>query len=427
MSYLLLFKSISIIIAISSSHKEGYITLQNTRLTAIVIGGGIAGCSSAHALAKRGLTVTLIERHPILAQEASGNPVGMLYPKFNTGTSLLSTIANHGVAFTLQLLRELPTTDNIAELCGQIQLAFNESEAEKQSKLINLLHQHPSIQILSAAEASDKANIALNVGGLYLPESGWIKPKVFCQALVNSDLITTITATQAIHIKKQASHWSVLLTNEEALEADIVVICSANDIHQFTQCQHMPITPVRGQVNFFKANRISESMKTILCSDHYLSPAIDGFHSIGTSYGPNDLNPAISDQDTLANMHALQQLCPAIFDSIDKNNVTGRVAWRCATKDYLPLAGPVINELALRQSPPRYNDSSSNLPWLSGLYVNAGHGSKGLITAPLSGELIANHVTNEPFVIDPAIVSRLNPSRFLLKELGLKQMAFDLY
>lgn len=401
-------------------------TLQKARSTAIVIGAGIAGCSTAYALAKRGITVTLIERHPAIAQEASGNPVGMLYPKFSSSISAQSTIADHGFAFTLRLLKQLPTANNIVDLCGQIQLAFNENEVEKQSKLISALH-HPSIQLLSAAEASDKANIALNVGGLYLPESGWIKPKLFCQALVNSDLITTITATQAIHIKKQASDWLVILSKEQSLAADIIVICSANDIHQFTQCRHMPITPVRGQVNFFKANMISGSMKTILCSDHYLSPAIDGFHSIGTSYGPNDLNPAISNEDTLANLQALQQICPTIFDSIDKNNVDGRVAWRCATKDYIPLAGPVINEHALRQSPPRYNDNSSHLPWLSGLYVNAGHGSKGLITAPLCGELIANHVTNEPFVINPKIASRLNPSRFLFKALGLKQMAFDLY
>jgi len=401
--------------------------LQNARLKAIVIGGGIAGCSTAHALAKRGITVTLIERHASVAQEASGNPVAMLYPKLNSGVSILSTMASYGFSHTLDLLKQLPNTHQFVDICGQIQLAFNQREQEKQTKLINDIHQHQSIQVLSAAEASDKANIALKVGGLYLPEAGWVKPKAFCQALIQSDLIASIVSTQAINIKKQTSDWAVELNQKQVIEADFVIVCTANDIQQFAQCKNIPITPVRGQVNFFKANASSQPIKSIICSDHYLSPAVDGFHSIGTSYGPNDLNPMVSTHDTIANMHALNKMCPTIFNSIDTSELSGRVAWRSATRDYMPLAGPIIDEQALRTAPLRYNDYPSDLPWLNGLYVNAGHGSKGMITAPLCAELIANHIANEPFIIDAAIVSKLNPSRFLLREMGLKQMAFALY
>jgi tRNA 5-methylaminomethyl-2-thiouridine biosynthesis bifunctional protein len=401
--------------------------LQGITKKVIVIGGGIAGCSTAYALAKRGLIVTLIEQHQAIAQEASGNPVGMLYPKFNSGISLLSTIASQGFAFTLALLKQLPANSEIFNICGQIQLAFNTREQENQAKLLNNTHQNQIIQQLSATEASEKANIALNVGGLYLPESGWVKPNVFCQALIHSDLITTMTSTQAIKIKKQRTHWDVFLNKEQTLEADIVVLCNANSIHQFEPCRNIPITPVRGQVNFFKVNALSERIKPIICSDHYLSPSIDGFHAIGTSYGPNDLNPALSIQDTSTNLLALKKMSPALFSSIDNATVTGRVAWRSATKDYIPLAGQLLDEQVLRSSPPRYNDNPRDLPWLEGLYVNAGHGSKGMITAPMCGELIANQITGEPFIIDATIASKLNPSRFLLKEMGLKKMALSLY
>jgi tRNA 5-methylaminomethyl-2-thiouridine biosynthesis bifunctional protein len=401
--------------------------VQNSNLKAIVIGGGIAGCSSAYALAKRGISVILIERHAAIAQEASGNPVGMLYPKFNTGGSVLSTMASHGFAFTLALLKQLPHSTTIYQLCGQIQLAFNQHEQEKQLKLLGSAYQHPAFQLLSATEASIKANINLQVGGLYLPESGWVKPQSFCQALIHSDLITQRTSTKAIDLQKHDSHWQVSLINEQTLEADIIVLCNANELPQFEHCKNIPITPVRGQVNFFKANNISQALQTILCSDHYLSPLVDGMHSIGTSYAPDDLNPSLSDADTHTNLQALKKISVPIFNSIDQSKIAGRVAWRSATRDYMPLAGQLIDEAALRKAPPRYNDHPSDLPWLKGLYINAGHGSKGMITAPMCGELIANLITGETLAIKPSIAAMLNPSRFLLKDMGLKQIAQNLY
>jgi tRNA 5-methylaminomethyl-2-thiouridine biosynthesis bifunctional protein len=92
----------------------------------------------------------------------------------------------------------------------------------------------------------------------------------------------------------------------------------------------------------------------------------------------------------------------------------------------MPLAGQLLDEQAIRAKPPRYNANPADLPWLEGLYVNAGHGSKGLITAPICGELIASLITNRDLPIDLKLTSKLNPSRFLLRELGLKQLANSL-
>ena len=210
-------------------------------------------------------------------------------------------------------------------------------------------------------------------------------------------------------------------------EADIVVICNANDIKQFPQCSCIKITSVRGQVNFFAANEHSKNVRTIICSDHSLSPAVDGTHSIGTSYALNDTNPEISAADTQENLNALRTIAPEIYQNIDQNFVQGRVAWRSATADYMPLAGQLLDDEKLRAKPPRYNANPADLPWLQGLYVNAGHGSKGMITAPICGELIACLICNMALPTDTILASKLNPSRFLLKELSLKQLASSLY
>ena len=390
---------------------------------AIIIGGGIAGCSSAFALAKRGIKVTLIERHENLALEASGNPLAMLYPKLSTKPSMQSRLALQGFEFTLNLLQNLPSSHQFFDACGQIQLAFNAREQANQAAISTL----SKWQLLSAVEASEIAGIALKMGGLYLPQAGWVKPAALCDALCSSALISRKTITHALKIEKIANHWRVFDAQNNRFEADIVVICNANDIKQFQQCSSIEITSVRGQVNFFESNELSKNVSTIICSDHSLSPAVDGTHSIGTSYAPNDTNTEISDADTRENLNALRAIAPEIYQNIDQNFVQGRVAWRSATPDYMPLAGQLLDDEKLRAKLPRYNANPADLPWLQGLYVNAGHGSKGMITAPLCGELIACLASNNALPMAAILASKLNPSRFLLKELGLKQLASSLY
>ena len=48
-----------------------------------IIGAGIAGCTTAAALSKRGYNVTIIDRHARAGQEASGNQQAIIYPKLS--------------------------------------------------------------------------------------------------------------------------------------------------------------------------------------------------------------------------------------------------------------------------------------------------------------------------------------------------------
>ena len=392
---------------------------------AIVIGGGIAGCSTAFALSRRGISTTIIERHHALAQEGSGNPIAMLYPKFSTKPDFASQLALLGFQFTLSLLKQLPVSNTIFNACGLIQLAFDAREQVRQQAILQL-EDLALFQYLDTQAASEIAGISLKTGGLYLPQAGWVKPKDWCEWLCSPPLITTSTSTNALKIEKKLNQWLVIDDKNIAFEADTVVICNANDIKQFKPCSSAEITPVRGQVNFFAQNSYSRQMKTIICSDHYLSPSVDGIHSIGTTYAPNDTNPMLSEADTRENMNALNSISPELSKYLSADIAYGRVGWRSQTLDYMPLAGQLLDEQVLRTKPPRYNANPADLPWLAGLYVNAGHGSKGMITAPICGELIASSITSNDAPIDEKLASKLNPSRFLLRELGLKQLANSL-
>jgi tRNA 5-methylaminomethyl-2-thiouridine biosynthesis bifunctional protein len=387
--------------------------------TAIVIGGGIAGCASAYSLAQRGIAVTLIERHENLANEASGNPIAVLYPKLTNRPDAASLLALQGFEFTLNLLKNLPNSDVYFNACGLIQLAFNARELARQQTL----GENPYAKLIDARTASEVAGITLKTGGLYFPQAGWIKPQALCRGLCSHVLITKKTSTTALTIEKNAAQWQV----NDTFVADIVVICNANDVLQFAQYKSAKITPVRGQINFFAENEISKNIKAIICSDQHISPAVAGAHVIGTTYSPNDLNANICEADTQKNLSALDKLLPEIAKKIDLNALPGRVAWRSQTLDYMPLAGQLIDEEKLQNNPPRYNANAADMPWLKGLFVNAGHGSKGMVTAPICGEIIASLATNNTLPIDAQLACKLNPSRFLLKQMGLKQLANSLY
>jgi tRNA 5-methylaminomethyl-2-thiouridine biosynthesis bifunctional protein len=391
--------------------------------TAIVIGGGIAGCSTAYALAKRGIPTALIERHAALAQEASGNPVGVLYPKLSVKPSLSDQLQLQGFDFTKQLLATTLQATHF-QLCGLLQLAHNQSELNKQLVLIK---QYPArLQLLDSQQASELAGVPLSFGGVFWSDAGWLRPSKLCEVLSDHALIQVVTADSALSILQNAGKWRVQ-SEHQSLDADIVVICNAADLKQFSQCQDISITPVRGQINFALPTEVSRGLKTIVCTDHFIAPAVDNIHAFGTSYARNRTDASLCEEDTQSNVRALRQLSPALYESLKNSTFTGRVAWRTATQDYTPLAGELVDATALRASPPRYNADPKTLPWLKGLFVNAGHGSKGMITAPLCAEFIAGIACGEPSILAPRLAAKMSPNRFVLRDLGLKLMAQTLY
>jgi glycerol-3-phosphate dehydrogenase len=56
-----------------------------------VVGGGVVGCAVAHALARRGVTVVLLEAEAELALGASGANSGILHTGFDSAPGELET------------------------------------------------------------------------------------------------------------------------------------------------------------------------------------------------------------------------------------------------------------------------------------------------------------------------------------------------
>jgi tRNA 5-methylaminomethyl-2-thiouridine biosynthesis bifunctional protein len=401
--------------------------------SAIVIGGGIAGCSTAYALAHRGIKVTLLERNPDIASVASGNPIAMLYPRLSgddTGSEFALTAYLH----SLQLYKSLNLPPEDFDCCGMLQLGFNAKELGRIQKVTAQNHAGEIVQYVNKTEASKLAGINIQHDALYLPGAAWVNPQQLCRRLSQHQNINTVTLENVIRILKVNDLFEVQTAKNTVLTAETVVIANANDARELCADLLINTQAVRGQVSLVRATESSRTLQKIVCSDGYFSPAAylknaEQLHCLGATFSNiaatenTQSELTITAQDHEANLQKLNNISSSLYTDLQNNIAGGRVSIRCAATDYWPLAGQLIDAKALKTNPPRPSADINALPWIDGLYMNIAHGSKGFTTAPLCGELIACMASNQALPVSGELAGLLNPNRFLLKEMGLKRLA----
>jgi tRNA 5-methylaminomethyl-2-thiouridine biosynthesis bifunctional protein len=399
--------------------------------TVTVIGGGISGCHTARALAERGWQVTLIERHRDLAQEASGNPQGAVYAKLSNLDEAQAAFNLHALQFAIHFYANL--WSEIGEQSGLLQLAYDDAERKLHQDLHDRFAQaHELVQFVSAEQASQIAGIPLEFGGLYFPKSGWINPKKLCKLLTNHSNINIKYESQAIELKRINEHWKINTRSDLELESKTVVLANSRDATNFELTNHLPLNSIRGQVTYLPLATLTPEnsqphlqLKTVVCTDGYISPADEGQFCIGATFNLRDPDPNPRAEDHQINLANLKKYLPSIADYWQETNtddLKGRVAFRCSLPDYLPAVGqaPIKDQMQKNFSPLSVNARSGITQpgnYYPGLYLNLAQGSRGLAYTPLCAELLASIINNEPLPMSQHLVNALNPARFLIRNL----------
>lgn len=392
---------------------------------ALVIGAGLAGCASAASLAARGWQVTLLERHAQPASEASGNPQGVLYLKLSAHGTALSQLIISGFGHTRRLLERLHRGSDWGD-CGVLQLAFDDKEDQRQAQLASAFS-GGLLQRLDRQQAEAVAGIALPSGGLFYPEGGWVHPPALCRWQAGQANVRLLTHHNVLQLRRVDGLWQALDGERMLAEAPVVVLAGAAEIRQFDGCAGLPLKRIRGQISKLPATDASQALQTVVCSDGYVAPPRDGEHTLGASFDFHSTDTEPTVEEHRSNLELLREISPDLaerleIDRLDPQCLDGRAAFRCTSPDYLPLVGPLAEAGAFAESYAALAKNARQVPdepcpWLEGLYINSGHGSRGLITAPLCGELLAAWVNGDALPVPRELAEACHPNRFMLREL----------
>lgn len=396
--------------------------LRVTRRQACVIGAGVAGAHTAHRLALRGWIVTVLEKDSV-ASAGSGNPAAVVYGRLAAPGKALDHFSQQA---WLQALRELAQdreADSPWHPCGILQLATG-NQAGLAHTLADQDFPSELVRGLTAAEASGIAGVKVEHACLHYPGGGWLEAARYCRRLLDHPNITLREATEVKGLQQVGAGWRLLDARDDCLlETPVLVLANAGAATDFPELADLPLSSIRGQVSLAPPSPASAALRTLICHDGYLSPALpDEGHCLGATFQPGSTDMALRREDHAENRDLLAEAMPGLAASLaPETEWRGRVALRCQSPDYLPLVGPVADRQQFLDRYAGLRDGKVKayppLPVLPGLYVNIAHGSKGFSHAMLAAEILASELNGEPAPVSTAVLDALHPMRFRVREL----------
>ncbi|MGT4672605.1 bifunctional tRNA (5-methylaminomethyl-2-thiouridine)(34)-methyltransferase MnmD/FAD-dependent 5-carboxymethylaminomethyl-2-thiouridine(34) oxidoreductase MnmC [Aeromonas caviae] len=391
----------------------------------LIIGGGIASAMTALSLVERGRHVTLLCEDGEPASGTSGNRQGALYPLLNGEHDALSRFYSLAFGFARNRLLALAKHHPVAfSLCGVTQLGYDDKSAAKLAKMSQGPFPPELMHPLSAAEVEQVVGLPCDADGVSYPLGGWLCPADLTRAAIReaqaSGRLEVVFNAAVTRIAEEVDGWRVESQDGRAWQAPNLVVAAGHKLPALLPFAELPLYPVRGQVSHVPTTTGLSQLKTVLCYDGYLTPAHNGAHCIGASYGRNQTDLAYRADEQEQNRARLQacvphQRWPA---EVDVSGAQARVGVRCASRDHLPVAGPIVRLAALVDHDVNAPaDQQSALPLHAGLYVLGALGSRGLCSAPLCGELVASEICGDPLPLAADLLEALHPARYWVRRL----------
>ncbi|AXS80243.1 bifunctional tRNA (5-methylaminomethyl-2-thiouridine)(34)-methyltransferase MnmD/FAD-dependent 5-carboxymethylaminomethyl-2-thiouridine(34) oxidoreductase MnmC [Dechloromonas sp. HYN0024] len=378
---------------------------------AIVIGAGIAGSTTAWALAAAGWQVTVLEAAAEPGCGASSNLAGMLRPLPSADDNRISRLTRAGFLATRALLARLPEAR--WSPCGVLHLARDAEHEAQQRRAVEQLGLPPELlQFLDKDEASRQLGQPVMTGGWWFPNGGWVQPPSVCRAALTAfpEQITTHFNTAVDRLTRCEPGWQALdAAGHVIAEAPVLIMASGAAAPRFAQFAWLPQRSGRGQVSHLPAAS-GMPLNTVLFQVGYAIPAIDGRQLIGASLSYDDDESAERPTDHSDNIARLRLSLPDFATGLDPATLHGRVGFRPMSPDRLPIVGAVPDTLAATP-----NTRLHNIPRYPGLWCVQGFGARGIVWSALMADLLLSQLEGEPLPLERDLVDALDPGRFMIK------------
>ena len=217
-----------------------------------VVGAGVTGLASAHAIARRGLSVCVIEKHPRPGLETSTHNSGVIHGGiyYPAGT-LKSKLCVEG----RRMLYEFCASHGVPhEKCGKLIVATDDGEIAQLRKL----HETGVTNGVEGLVLVDRSFIAKRepnvrgVAAIFSPETGIVDAEALVRALQRageSEGVIFLPGTKVVGADPTPDGMK-LRTEREAILAAAVVNAAglyADDVSRMLGGEHFTIYPVRGE------------------------------------------------------------------------------------------------------------------------------------------------------------------------------------
>lgn len=381
----------------SQKQKELYRKTQS----ALVVGAGLAGCFTANALSARGYRVTLIDAGAEFGAGASGIPqLALRLRLFNEANSMAQFFLQSYI-FSLRWLSQLQQeTDFEWHACGirQLSSAMNRRKPLNFDKLAQIY--------------GDEIFTLEPEQSIWFRHGGWVNPIQLCRALTANAGISPQFNAQIAAIDYDDSNWRCLDEKGNQLGiAENLVLASPNLIDQLALAKPAKLDFTVGTSSRIKAMPGQRHNRHVLSGLRSVFPEQEQTQLISATYSRARLNQASVSEASAENIKGLRTMLE-LPETSPLECLENFARERANPADRLPMLGRLARESL----------ATAFRSGCESLYVNTGHGSSGLATCPMAGEIIAAQIAGENLPATSEQLALLSPARFWQRQhRGLKK------